>query len=177
MDVVSNFCPAMAVPTTVKMPYPITAPIPSAVSETGPRVFFSFGPVLPSPRSACRWTCSTGAACGIVRQPHRLRMIVPRGRVSVCVGEHGRGRPCLHSLLEASSWLPLRLSARHLFHFALLRSARVIPRFLGLLRFDFLARCAPGFLAFFFAQVLRVGHLVRFKSSLKFLVYLSTPAA
>ena len=29
----------MAVPTTVKMPEPITAPMPSAVSESGPRVF------------------------------------------------------------------------------------------------------------------------------------------
>ena len=41
MDVVSNFCPAIAVPITVNMPDPITAPIPSAVKETGPRVFLS----------------------------------------------------------------------------------------------------------------------------------------
>ena len=41
MDEVSNFCPAMAVPMTVKMPEPITAPMPSAVSDHGPRVFFS----------------------------------------------------------------------------------------------------------------------------------------
>jgi hypothetical protein len=39
MEVVSNFSPAMAVPTTVKMPEPMTAPMPRAVSETGPRVF------------------------------------------------------------------------------------------------------------------------------------------
>src|SRR6266571_5420040 len=31
----------MAVPTTVKIPDPITAPIPSAVKDTGPRVFFN----------------------------------------------------------------------------------------------------------------------------------------
>jgi hypothetical protein len=31
--------PPMAVPMTVKMPDPITAPIPRAVSETGPSVF------------------------------------------------------------------------------------------------------------------------------------------
>ncbi len=37
----SNFCPAMAVPITVKMPEPITAPIPRAVRETGPSVFLS----------------------------------------------------------------------------------------------------------------------------------------
>ncbi len=41
MDEVSNFCPAMAVPMTVKMPDPMTAPMPSAVSDHGPRVFFS----------------------------------------------------------------------------------------------------------------------------------------
>jgi hypothetical protein len=31
----------MAVPTTVKMPEPMTAPMPSPVSDHGPRVFFS----------------------------------------------------------------------------------------------------------------------------------------
>ena len=41
MEEVSNFCPPIAVPITVKMPDPITAPMPSAVSETGPSVFFS----------------------------------------------------------------------------------------------------------------------------------------
>jgi hypothetical protein len=39
MDDVSNFSPAIAVPMTVKMPDPMTAPMPSAVSETGPSVF------------------------------------------------------------------------------------------------------------------------------------------
>src|SRR5262249_9946912 len=38
---VSNFWPAMAVPMTVKMPEPITAPMPSAVRDHGPSDFFS----------------------------------------------------------------------------------------------------------------------------------------
>jgi hypothetical protein len=38
---VSNCSPEIAVPMTVKMPEPITAPIPSAVSDHGPSVFFS----------------------------------------------------------------------------------------------------------------------------------------
>jgi hypothetical protein len=38
---VSNFSPEIAVPMTVKMPEPITAPMPRAVSDHGPRVFFS----------------------------------------------------------------------------------------------------------------------------------------
>src|SRR5437588_9448600 len=41
MEEVSNFCPAMAVPMTVKIPEPMTAPMPSAVSDQGPSVFFS----------------------------------------------------------------------------------------------------------------------------------------
>ena len=36
MEEVSNFWPAMAVPMTVKMPEPMTAPMPSAVSDHGP---------------------------------------------------------------------------------------------------------------------------------------------
>src|SRR4029077_15063027 len=39
MEDVSNFCPAIAVPITVKMPEPMTAPIPSAVRDQGPSVF------------------------------------------------------------------------------------------------------------------------------------------
>jgi hypothetical protein len=38
---VSNRSPEMAVPMTVKMPEPMTAPMPSAVSDHGPRLFFS----------------------------------------------------------------------------------------------------------------------------------------
>jgi len=41
MDEVSNFCPAMAVPMTVKIPEPMTAPMPRAVSDHGPSVFLS----------------------------------------------------------------------------------------------------------------------------------------
>lgn len=41
MEEVSNFCPAIAVPMTVKIPEPITAPMPNAVSDQGPSVFFS----------------------------------------------------------------------------------------------------------------------------------------
>ena len=39
MEEVSNFSPAIAVPITVKIPEPMTAPMPSAVRETGPSVF------------------------------------------------------------------------------------------------------------------------------------------
>ena len=39
MEEVSNFSPAIAVPITVKIPEPITAPIPNAVRDQGPSVF------------------------------------------------------------------------------------------------------------------------------------------
>jgi hypothetical protein len=38
---VSNCSPEIAVPMTVKMPEPMTAPMPRAVSDHGPSVFFS----------------------------------------------------------------------------------------------------------------------------------------
>src|SRR6516165_6622753 len=38
---VSNFWPAIAVPMTVKIPEPMTAPMPRAVSDQGPSDFFS----------------------------------------------------------------------------------------------------------------------------------------
>jgi hypothetical protein len=37
---VELFSPEIAVPMTVKIPEPITAPMPSAVSDHGPSVFF-----------------------------------------------------------------------------------------------------------------------------------------
>ena len=40
MEEVSKVWPAIAVPITVKIPEPITAPIPSAVNDKGPSVFF-----------------------------------------------------------------------------------------------------------------------------------------
>ncbi len=42
MEEVSNFWPPMAVPMTVKMPEPMTAPIPRAVSETEAQGLFQF---------------------------------------------------------------------------------------------------------------------------------------
>src|SRR5262249_52380682 len=39
MELVVNFCPAMAVPTMVKMPEPMTAPMPSEVRLNQPRDF------------------------------------------------------------------------------------------------------------------------------------------
>ena len=40
-ETVCEGLPPMAVPITVKMPEPMTAPMPRAVSDNGPSVFFS----------------------------------------------------------------------------------------------------------------------------------------
>src|SRR5258707_3363575 len=41
MEAVGNCCPAMAVPTMVKMPEPITAPMPREVRLSQPKDFFN----------------------------------------------------------------------------------------------------------------------------------------
>src|ERR1700752_1139316 len=41
MEEACSFCPAMAVPTTVKIPEPMTAPIPSEVRLSQPSDFFN----------------------------------------------------------------------------------------------------------------------------------------
>src|ERR1700676_984306 len=41
MEETCNFCPAMAVPTTVKIPEPMTAPIPREVRLSHPSDFFN----------------------------------------------------------------------------------------------------------------------------------------
>src|SRR6266436_9912540 len=41
IDETCSFCPAIAVPTTVKIPEPITAPMPSEVRLSHPRDFFN----------------------------------------------------------------------------------------------------------------------------------------
>jgi hypothetical protein len=71
MEGTSNFCPAMAVPMTVKMPEPMTAPMPSAVSDHGPRTF--------------------SASAGLFRVPDQLidrlaGKLEPRGVVRLALG-------------------------------------------------------------------------------------------
>jgi len=41
MEETCSFCPAIAVPTTVKIPEPITAPMPSDVRLSHPSDFFN----------------------------------------------------------------------------------------------------------------------------------------
>src|SRR5436305_10502208 len=113
MEEVSNFWPAMAVPTMVKMPEPTTAPMPSAVSDHGPRVFLS----RCSGRSesemslsmdflANSWLGSLSVlSCGMIGNQHSAL-----------------GIPPIWLSAECRLALSLRRAARQLFHLALERS-------------------------------------------------------
>jgi hypothetical protein len=107
--------PPMAVPITVKIPDPMTMPTPSAVSETGPRVFLS----ACSGRSESEINLSMDFLAKIwrarVRSPafwiYRILMIVC-GREAKGAYENAAGgaeAPPVEWMLRL--WLALRLAA------------------------------------------------------------------
>src|SRR5215468_5741928 len=159
MEEVSNFCPAIAVPTTVKIPEPITAPMPSAVRETGPRVFFS------------RRSGSSASAISLSMDlQHSSWLPVLSGSEDFEVtGGCAKGFcfPCAvggrvlcppFPVLHTAMVLPLRLAAHQLLDFAL-RGATGDCAFLQrLFRLAFLARGGLCFLAIFFTQTFGIGH-------------------
>jgi hypothetical protein len=82
----------MAVPMTVKMPEPMTAPMPSAVSDQGPRVFFSACPgsveslmSLSIDLRAKNWLGRAGllAVAAFSYQPSAFSIFVLRRRLSL----------------------------------------------------------------------------------------------
>src|SRR5258708_25268593 len=169
MDEVSNFCPAMAVPMTVKIPDPITAPIPSAVSETGPSVFFRRRSGACESEIRLSMELQKKSWFSDVRIDVRIEVrTVPGGPDSGSgkrlmspevlrnpTSAQALGRQSFAGQVPIAKFrvplLPLRRAARQLLHFALLRSARVLPRLQRVLGFALLARGAFQFLAFVFA--------------------------
>ena len=75
--------PPIAVPITVKMPEPITAPTPSAVSETGPSDFFS----AVSGRSLSAISLSMDLVAKICRVCVFWRLWIAGGRCQILVEE------------------------------------------------------------------------------------------
>jgi hypothetical protein len=75
--------PPIAVPITVKMPDPMTAPMPSAVSETGPSVFFR--------------ACSGRSESEISLSIDFVRKICLASALS-CLGKGGAGRSLLQDV-------------------------------------------------------------------------------
>src|SRR5579863_9395921 len=138
MEEVSNFCPAMAVPITVKMPAPITAPMPRAVSDTGPRVFFSRRSgsseseiSLSIDLQQKSWLSEVRmVAAGSVGDGDK-RWFFSSERVS---GMGARPMPFDHK-----PGLAFRLAASQFLDLALFRSAGVVAGLLRLLRLVFLA--------------------------------------
>src|SRR5258708_6364414 len=166
MDDVSNFCPAMAVPITVKMPEPITAPMPRAVSEIGPSVFLSLRSGSSESEislsmdlqqkswfSEVRTVVSDGpeVGCGkrslspeIVGPTHQHRHLAGKRQKCTLIGQAPTAK-CQLLLL------PLRRASHQLLHLALLRSASVLAGLQWILGFALLTRRAFCFFAFVFA--------------------------
>src|SRR5690348_8585477 len=125
MDEVSNFSPAIAVPITVKMPEPMTAPIPSEVSETGPRVLRNL---------------RSGSSDSAISLSMDLQQKAWRGRVRLLCWKNAiRGvysekpavnAPPIHANRRGTS-LPLALAAHQFLHFFLVGAAWGRPGGLG----------------------------------------------
>src|SRR5882762_8189442 len=159
MEEVSNFCPAIAVPITVKIPEPMTAPIPRAVKETGPRVFLS---------------CRSGSSQSVISLSMDLqaKSWLPRGApLQVGMNASPRNPPSLPRQMNprhaerqccctnvAGLFLALRSAASQLLGFRLLASARIVARLQRFVGLGFLARRALGLLAFVLFQLLCIRH-------------------
>src|SRR6478672_6855064 len=136
MEDVSNFWPAMAVPTTVKMPDPITAPMPSAVKDTGPRVFFNLR------SGSCESEISLSMdlqqnswlpelSCSPTLGAGRLTVGGCANGAYLLSAAQGIGSPSSRKfgagiVPAPQTQLSLRCTASQLLHFALLRAARVL---------------------------------------------------
>src|ERR1700735_2291906 len=91
MEEVSTLSPARAVPTTVKIPEPMTAPMPSAVSDQGPRVFCrqcsgSSESLISLSIDLVANSCFRSVSAPLLYHPARPRAIhrkVPQGRLRV----------------------------------------------------------------------------------------------
>src|SRR5438132_6207613 len=164
MDDVSNFCPAMAVPITVKIPEPITAPIPRAVKETGPSVFFSLRSGSSESEislsmdlqqkswlSEVRTLAAGGSVVGCAKRLTSPETANPSNQHKHLASQHHKLDVRRLSAKCQGSLLPLRRASRQLLHFPFLRSASVLARLERMLSFMFFAGRAFSFLAFVFA--------------------------
>src|SRR5262245_19156882 len=167
IDGASKCSPAAAVPVRTKIPDPMIAPMPSAIIDQGPRAF----------RRRC--SGSAASAISLSMDLQQRSWLGFAGSVALSAVGDGPKSPRLFGVggpspasyrkgappsrfskrgIPCARCLPLRLSARHLLDFALLRSASVLARLqrmLGLALFSCGALC---FLTVFFAQCGCIGH-------------------
>src|SRR5216684_2290209 len=127
-----KYSPAAAVPVSTKIPEPITAPMPNAVSDHGPRV---------------PWMVVT-SGCGLLQNPALSHSLLAIGQSLRRFATERASRPLPHESLL----LPLRLAAGQLLYFGLFRSASIVAGLERLFRLALLAGGAAGFLAFFLAE-------------------------
>jgi hypothetical protein len=101
---VSNCSPEIAVPMTVKMPDPMTAPMPSAVSDHGPSVFFSA--CSGSSESLMSLSIDLRASSWLGRAVLLVRWIA--GHFSIAgfcrLGEQSSGAGCLRRSVQEQVW-------------------------------------------------------------------------
>src|SRR5580658_5555689 len=101
---VSNCSPEIAVPMTVKMPDPMTAPMPSAVSDHGPSVFFSA--CSGSSESLMSLSIDLRASSWLGRTVLLIRWIA--GHLSIAgfcrLGEQSSGAGCLRRSVQEEVW-------------------------------------------------------------------------
>src|SRR6266576_1103213 len=133
-----KYSPAAAVPVSTKIPEPMMAPIPSAVSDQGPSVFCSRWPgasdsviSLSIDLQQRSWFLCSSAASLAGDCAKRLRLLHLNWKARACARALG-------ILTTNDKRLTLCLAAYHLFNFALLGPARVVAALLGPLGFDFL---------------------------------------
>jgi hypothetical protein len=154
MEEVSNFCPAMAVPITVKIPEPITAPMPRAVSETGPRVLLSLR--SGSSQSVISLSMDLQAKSWLPREAP-LQVEMKSAKTTMPNESPPRCATMLPRDVAGFS-LALRSAASQLLRFWLLRPAWIVTRLQRLLGLGFLARRALGLLACILFQLLCIRH-------------------
>src|SRR5438445_1673764 len=149
-----KYSPAAAVPVRTKIPEPMIAPMPSAVSDHGPSVLLSLVAGCSESEINLSMDLQQKAWLLEVRTTPATGSVVDCGKSSLSPHSGSRAWALAHArrlLTAPANGLPFRLTAYQLFHLALLRSARVIAGLLRLFRFDLLTGGSLGFLTFVFA--------------------------
>src|SRR6266568_1063995 len=163
-----KYSPAAAVPVSTKMPDPMMAPMPSAVSDHGPSVFCRRWPgdsdskislSMDLQQKTClsevRITSAGSVDDGDKRlwspekpslESFEIETLAP-GRLPASLRDGAGESPAPTRVLL----LPLRLAAGQFLHLGLFRSAGIIAGLERIFRLTFLAGGAFDFLAFFFA--------------------------
>src|SRR3979411_2341083 len=123
-----KYSPAAAVPVRTKIPEPMIAPMPSAVSDHGPSVLLSLVSGCSESEISLSMDLQHNAWLLEVRMTLAGGSVVDCGKSSLSPHSGSRSWTLVRArrlLTAPNNGLPLRLTAYQLFHLALFRSARV----------------------------------------------------